>query len=39
LADGDIPSLTDRFAAKTNLNAAEVLTRHRAHVRSSREAP
>ena len=39
LADGDIPSLADRFAAKTSLNAAEVLTRHRAHVRSSREAP
>ena len=39
LADGDIPSLTDRFAARTNLNAAEVLSRHSAHVRSSREAP
>jgi hypothetical protein len=39
LADGDIPSLTDRFAAKTNLNAAEVLSRHTAHVRPSREAP
>lgn len=39
LADGDIPSLTDRFAAKTSLNAVEVLSRHSAHVRSSREAP
>jgi hypothetical protein len=27
LADGNIPSLTERFAAKTNLDAAAVLTR------------
>ena len=35
LADGNIPSLTERFAAKTNLDAVAVLTRPAAvHARS-----
>ncbi|PYX08532.1 MAG: hypothetical protein DMG88_10055 [Acidobacteria bacterium] len=35
LADGNLPSLTERFAAKTNLDAVAVLTRPAAvHARS-----